>query len=312
MIIPSFSNIINFTLLSSRAIHQDFIALDSNLPTAQERYRPVVIWHGLGDHYNSTGIHKVADLFNRYYPGIEVYSISLDEIPSNDQQLSMFGDANIQLQQVCDKMKTIPNISSGFDGIGFSQGGLFLRALVQRCDDIKIANLITFGSPHMGVSELPLCEKNDWICKGRNAILKKQVWFSRVQRLLIPAQYFRDPKELDKYLKYSNFLADINNERDSINKTYSERLSKLENLVLIEFLKDTTLVPKESSKFFDRSANGEIIDFNQTRIYQQERLGLKSLYETNRIEFLSIDADHMDIPVLFVERIAKKYIGSII
>lgn len=314
MLLPDVRSIINVALISSPTINQEIISQDAsveNVPVLQN-YRPVVIWHGLGDNYNSSGIRTVVDLFDQHYPGIEVYSIALDQDASNDQQMSVFGDANAEVEQTCEKLSKIASLSSGFDAIGFSQGGLFLRALAQKCLDINVANLITFGSPHMGISELPLCKQTDWICKRRNAFLKRQVWHDSVQKRVIPAQYFRDPKELDKYLQYSNFLADINNERESINKTYSSRLSNLENLVLIDFLQDTTLVPKESAKFYDVSPNDDLIEYNQTKIYQQDRLGLKSLDDANKIQFLSIDADHMDISPLFLEDIATKYIGTLI
>ena len=35
-----------------------------------------------------------------------------------------------------------------------------------------------------------------------------------VQGHVVPAQYFRDMNELEPYLEHSNFLADINNERE--------------------------------------------------------------------------------------------------
>lgn len=310
MLLPKLPSLINIALLSSDNFK--FISQDPELKHTQvANYRPVVLWHGLGDNYNSTGLHEVKNTFEEYYPGISVYSISLHENPSNDQQLSIFGDANIVIDDTCNKLKEISELTTGFDAIGFSQGGLLLRALVEKCE-IKVSNLITFGSPHMGVSELPLCKLDDWICKRRNAFMKKRVWFDSVQKNVIPAQYFRDPKDLKLYLKNSNFLADINNERDSINKKYSNSLSSLETLVLIDFLQDSTLVPKKSAHFYDQTSEGDTIEFAETRIYHQDRLGLKALHELNKIDFYTIDADHMEIPSLFIGEIADKYIGTIL
>ncbi len=45
-----------------------------------------------------------------------------------------------------------PNLKDGFNAVGFSQGGQFLRAYVERCNNPPVHNLITFGGQHMGMS----------------------------------------------------------------------------------------------------------------------------------------------------------------
>jgi palmitoyl-protein thioesterase len=51
---------------------------------------------------------------------------------------------------VCEQLAKVPELSNGFNAIGFSQGGLFMRAYVERCNQPKVRHLITFGSPHGG------------------------------------------------------------------------------------------------------------------------------------------------------------------
>ena len=280
-------------------------------PPIPNPFRPVVVWHGLGDDYNSSGIHNLHSILDSLYPGIYLYSIRLADDPSSDQQKSFFGDANDQIDQVCEALHNITELQHGFDAIGFSQGGVFFRGLIERCS-VKVDNLITFGSPHFGVLELPLCkDPKDWLCKRRNALLKKQVWYDVVQRRVIPAQYFRDPLALDNYLKYSNYLADINNERDEKNSTYKENFASLNNLVLVSFTEDTTVVPKESSKFFDFDPIAKIsIPFDQTDLYKNDYIGLKTLHEKGAIDFLNIEAEHMQIDEDFIRDIAGKYFGT--
>ena len=48
-------------------------------------------------------------------------------------------------------------------------------------------------------------------------------------------------------MELSEWLADINNERDEKNKTYSYHLSSLEKFVMIKFTEEKTVVPPESS-----------------------------------------------------------------
>lgn len=298
-------NILKVTgsLLALHAPHQKPFAVD------ETPFRPVVMWHGLGDQWNSTGLHKVAEIFDSYYPGIDVYLISLDHDPLDDQQKSMFGDANLQLDQVCNDIMDIPDLAQGFDAIGFSQGGLFLRALVERCE-VKVNNLVTFGLPHMGVSELPLCDDDDWFCKRRNQVMKRQVWRDSVQKRVIPAQYFRDHKYYDRYLEHLNFLADINNERAEVNASYVSRLAAIEKLVLVSFLQDTTVVPKDSSRFADQDMFGNFVPMTETRVYREDLIGIKQLDQAGKIEFLEVDDDHMRIPETMIHQVAKNYVGS--
>ena len=101
------------------------------------------------------------------------------------------------MELVAQQLKDIRKLSGGFDAIGFSQGsylyqkwnmkaaflllmtttttprsgGQFLRAYIERHNDPPIRNLITFGSQHMGISDLPACKPYDLLCNlARNAV----------------------------------------------------------------------------------------------------------------------------------------------
>lgn len=285
--------------------------LGSPQPSTSTKYRPVVIWHGLGDQYNSSGYHHTRKIFDELYPGIFVYPIYLDKDISKDEELSMFGDANEEVEVVCEQLSQVPELSNGFDAIGFSQGGLFVRALVERCPSVDVKSIISFGSPHMGVLELPLCKPDDWVCRRRNKLLKSQVWLDKVQKKVIPAQYFRDPADYANYVLHSNFLVSINNEKPfAYNKGYKDRFKKLEKLVLVTFTEDTVLVPKESSHFFDYDSAGNLLPFETSPFYLRNYIGLKDLHEEKKIDFLSIEADHMRIPEEFLKSVGISYIGT--
>ncbi|WLF78179.1 hypothetical protein PVL30_001908 [Lodderomyces elongisporus] len=297
-----------------KSIDTTFSAVISDVEsTTTTVYRPIILWHGLGDNYNSTGIHNVYDIVDRLYPGIFLHSIYINEDPNKDEQNSFFGDANNQVDQVCRQLSGIPQLSQAdsVDAIGFSQGGVLLRGLVERCPQIKIHNLVTFGSPHMGVMEMPLCKNDrDWLCKRRNELLKRQVWYENVQKTILPAQYFRDPYNIDKYLEHSHYLADINNERNEKNASYIENLASLNKLILVTFTKDTTVVPKESAMFCDTDPILEqTIPFDKTELYVNDYIGLKKLHGKNAVEFLTIEDGHMSISEEFIVDVASKYFG---
>jgi hypothetical protein len=69
--------------------------------------------------------------------------------------------------------------------------------------------------------------------------------------ILSQAQYFRDHRNLHQYFVANTFLAPLNNEvaPELQNSTYKENFLSLENLVLVMFSNDQTVVPKESAWF---------------------------------------------------------------
>ncbi|KAK9465623.1 Alpha/Beta hydrolase protein [Lipomyces arxii] len=269
--------------------------------------RPVVMWHGLGDSYNSGGMTRVTAVLKEVHEDIFVHSVYLDEDPKKDSNLSLLGKLDDQLAAVCEQLANIPELEDGFDGLGFSQGGLLLRAYVERCNKPRVHNLITFGSPQNGVAEIPRCRARDFACRQRNAILKSQVYSSYAQNKITAAQYFRDPERLDEYLEMSGFLADVNNERDFYNTTYADNLASLNKLVLYMFTEDKTVVPKESAWFADvDKKSGEVTPLYERNIYN--RLGLNKLGD--RIEMFSLEGRHMNITNSTVMMVAEKYLGS--
>lgn len=285
--------------------------IQSNLPRIDPlATKAIVLWHGLGDNYNSLSMNQIEYLIEKTMPGTFIHSIWLDENPSTDERRSFIGDANEQVSSVCDQLSNIPELKDGFGAIGFSQGGLFMRALIERCSKISVLTLITFGSPHMGVLELPLCERdNDWICKRRNEALKRQVWNPSVRKTVVPAQYFRDPNHYENYLKYSNFLADVNLERSGLfQKDAKDRFSKLRRLALVCFSQDKTLVPKESAFFQDINPHtGSINGFENTRLFQENLIGLQLLHSEGKIEFFIVDDTHMAFSDIFFVDLLKRF-----
>lgn len=272
--------------------------------------RPVVFYHGMGDSYNSSAMQRVFSTIHSVKPELSIHSVYIDEDDSLDQRASLIGKVNDQIAKVCEQLESIPDLEGKqFDFVGFSQGGLFARAAIERCG-LNVHTLITFGSPHAGISDLPRCDDSDWFCKRKNAVLKRQVWKPNVQNSIIAAQYFRDPLDYETYLENSIFLADANNEQNEKNETYIENIKTLEKLVLIMFSQDETVVPKESAWFYDQDKKtGETIEFENTGFYKQDLIGLKSLYDEEKIEFLTIDDVHMAIGDDFLKKMTEKYLG---
>lgn len=140
------------------------------------------------------------------------------------------------MNEVCEKLKKDPRLANGFNALGLSQGGLMIRATIQRCEGLKVHRLITMGSPHMGVNAFPGCGPsasgwakwaptrwvNYWLnkvkerlipCPVMNTLIGTSVYTSSAQNNIMPAQFYKDPNKLAHYLRINKFLADINNER---------------------------------------------------------------------------------------------------
>jgi len=132
-----------------------------------------------------------------------------------------------------------------------------------------------------------------------------------VQGRVIPAQYFRDPEDLESYREYSLFLADINNEREEKNATYKENLQNLERLVMFMFKDDQTVVPKESAWWAEvNKTSGEVTRLQERDIYKQDWLGLKKLGEDGRLEFQEIPGKHMRFEDKLLRKVFEVYFGA--
>ncbi|ODV61508.1 palmitoyl-protein thioesterase family protein [Ascoidea rubescens DSM 1968] len=268
----------------------------------------------MGDSYDSDPMNRVFNVLRNTHPLLFIHSIYINPDDSKDQEDSFFGNVNNHLEIACEQISQIKELQNGFDCIGFSQGGLFIRSLIETCQfmDNKVNNLITFGSPHTGVSDLPTCKDNDWICKQRNQFLKKQVWRENIQTNIVSAQYFRDLYNYETYLSHSKFIVYLNNELPGhTNTTYAQRLSSINgNFVMVMFEKDTILVPKQSAWFQDEDiSTGNMIELVDTDLYNEDWLGIKKLDENHQLRYLTIDDEHMVISDDFLTFIAENYLG---
>ena len=108
-------------------------------------HRPLVIWHGLGDTANGEGITGFMKDIKEMFPGIFIHSVQYPTSGSIDDErkAGFYGNASMQVDEVAETIRGIPELAHGFDGIGFSQGGLFMRDYVQRYNEPRVRNLLT-------------------------------------------------------------------------------------------------------------------------------------------------------------------------
>jgi palmitoyl-protein thioesterase len=274
---------------------------------------PIVVWHGLGDQFNSDGMKGIEELAEAINPGTFVHIISLNEDPNQDRSATFTGNVTDQISKVCEELAKHPILSTApaIDAIGISQGGQFLRGYVERCNWPQVRSLVTFGSQHNGIVKFKACGQTDWLCKGAMALLRFNVWSNFVQSRLVPAQYYRDPGtqgDYDNYLENSNFLADINNERELKNNKYKANLGSLTNFVMWMFEDDTLVVPKETS-WFEEVNGTESIPLRARPLYQEDWLGLRGLDRNGGLHFKTAPGDHLQNMEELLNQTITDYFG---
>ncbi|KAF9957020.1 hypothetical protein BGZ72_002258 [Mortierella alpina] len=278
-----------------------------------EPLRPIVFYHGMGDSAHSKGMTQLFESIEDMAPGIFIHSVSLADSESDDQRAGFFGNVNSQIEHVCQQLKGIEELKDGFNAVGFSQGGQFLRAYIQRCNDPPVHNLVTVGSQHGGVSDIPGCvQVEDASCRLMRTIARGGVYSGYVRDHIVQAQYYKDPRNLERYLERNIFLPDINNELVIKNSTYAKRLSSINKMVMFMFKDDITVKPKETAWFGFEDENGAIIDLEDQDQYKQDWLGLKTMDNAGKLVFDLLEGEHMQFSLEdFTEKITKPHLLEI-
>uniref|UniRef100_A0A915CDA1 Palmitoyl-protein thioesterase 1 n=1 Tax=Parascaris univalens TaxID=6257 RepID=A0A915CDA1_PARUN len=259
---------------------------------------------------NPLSLGWIKRILEREIEGVYVRSLMIGDNVVSDTEHGFFGNINEQIQQVCDKLANDEKLHDGYNAIGFSQGGLFLRGVAQRCSSPPMKNLISLGGPQQGIYGLPLCPGDVRVCDAVRHLLDMGAYIGFVQKSLIQAQYWHDPFDETTYKRYSAFLADANAE-NAMNQTYFDNLIKLNNFILVKFLNDSMVLPKESEWFgyYAQGNTSTIIPLEKSKLYTEDRIGLRTLNEKGKLQFVAIDGDHLQMPEsVFIKEIVNKYL----
>ncbi|KAI8813157.1 palmitoyl-protein thioesterase 1, isoform CRA_a [Cladochytrium replicatum] len=265
-------------------------------------YTPIVLWHGMGDSCcNPDSMGTVKSALEEWLPGVLVHSIQIGASESDDTDKGFFDLLDRQINEACEQVTAIPELSNGFNAVGFSQGGLFMRALVQRCQGAQVRNLVTFGSPHMGVSDWPSCEgRSSFNCALARSLLLKGAYLGYVQRRVVQAQYYKDPKSYETYISRNIFLPHVNNELEVKEDVYASRIAGLEHFVMVRFTNESMVTPGETAWFGGVDDEQNVVPLRETDLYNEDWLGLKKLDADGGLVFLTLEGRHMQISLEFL------------
>jgi palmitoyl-protein thioesterase len=259
-------------------------------------YDHVDLREGMGDSCcDPRSMGKVKASIEEALPGVYVKSIRIGPTENDDRKATYFGNLNEQVAEVCAELAEDEELAGGFNAIGFSQGGQALRAYVERCNSPRVKNLVTFGSQHMGVADIPRCNgpNANWLCRMMRSIVEGQVYTKSVQEKIVQAQYFKDPKRYEQYLDSCIFLPDINNEGNEKNELYKENMLSLDRFIMIKFSDDDMVVPGESAWFGFYDQDLQVVPLEEQPIYREDWIGLKQLDEEGKLLFLEVPGKHV-------------------
>eukprot|EP01121_Diplochlamys_sp_Union-15-3_P016236 TRINITY_DN5489_c0_g1_i1.p1 TRINITY_DN5489_c0_g1~~TRINITY_DN5489_c0_g1_i1.p1 ORF type:complete len:303 (-),score=36.20 TRINITY_DN5489_c0_g1_i1:19-927(-) len=262
------------------------------------QYRPVVLMHGLLG--AAEAMSHAQGWIEADFPGIYTHNAEV----GNGRDDSLWLPINQQVEILAQGIRNDSKLAKGFNMVCHSQGALLCRAYIERYNSPPVYNYISWAGPHGGQYGVPdlnaLCPDNycpelDWVM---NAILNGAWTDDFMQEHVSFATYWKDPFAYSDYLKYNTFLADINNERPTKNTTYKENMLSLNTVLLIYSTSDNIVIPKTSPWFQQFKINSDTVVelFNQTEQWQEDWLGLQTLFKSSRLTFKSVPCGHQDIP----------------
>ncbi len=250
-------------------------------------YRPVVLMHGIVA--SASDMDELAGWLRTSFPGIYVVSIEI----GNGVEDSFLWPLDKQVEHFCRTATNDTHLQQGYNMLGFSQGSLITRGAIERCS-LPVYNLITLSGIHEGVFGVPYLLK---LPVQFRELITKFAYENSIQDRISVANYWRDPDQLDRYLKHCHFLPDINNERETHNETYRVNMLKLNAFVMTYSDIDDVVTPRESGWFMGYTNHSLKVETrNISRQFTEDLIGMRTLLEQGKLYTFTSHTRHQDAP----------------
>ncbi|KAJ8920980.1 hypothetical protein NQ315_015775 [Exocentrus adspersus] len=242
-------------------------------------YKPVILLHGILTGFESMELIK--NRIEQKHPGTIVYNVvefggwsSLDNMWYQVQQLG---------ENITNFSKQHPD---GVNFLGYSQGALLARTILQANPDHNVHRFISLSGPQAGQYGTQFLHLYFPGLALRTAF---ELFYSRVGQHTSVGNYWKDPYHQSLYLNYSQYLPYVNNEIESNRSTeFKTALTKLNKLVLIGGPDDNVITPWQSSQFGFYNENGTVVNFIDRDIYKEDRIGLRTLDEKGKLVMVTV------------------------
>jgi len=247
---------------------------------------PIVL-HGL-----SSGMEPTIQLIKKYI-GQEVY---IKHIVPSARMTNVYEQAEHFRKEV----ETDPGLREGFNVIAHSHAGLVVRYYIERYNNPAVHTYISYGTPHQGVFGMPgtLDDHFQWLDSLEERV--HHIMYSWSFQQYIPfASYWHDTIHYDQYREKASLLPYLNNE---INHEYAElfkyNICKLKQMVLVMSQYEQTIEPAISCHFgfYKQGSKSEIQPMEETDLYKNDLIGLKTLQESGRLHKRFTQCPHEKFP----------------
>ncbi|CAH1645147.1 unnamed protein product [Spodoptera littoralis] len=242
-------------------------------------YKPVVLIHGVMT--GSASMELIKLRIEEQHPGTIVYNVN---------RFESWSSLETMWHQVLEIGMDIANISSrhpdGINLIGYSQGGLIARGIVETFPNVSVSTFISLSSPQAGQYGAGFLHL---VFPGLVKDTVYELFYSRVGQHTSVGNYWNDPYHQSLYESYSVYLPYINNHLPSAKSAdFKKNLLRLKRLVLIGGPDDNVITPWQSSQFGYYDANETIIEMKAQDIYVEDKIGLRTLDETGRLHVVTV------------------------
>ncbi|XP_043794767.1 lysosomal thioesterase PPT2 homolog isoform X1 [Apis laboriosa] len=244
-----------------------------------ESYHAVVVIHGVLT--GSDSMELISNRIQEMHPGTQIY---------NTPRYAGWSSLESMWRQVEEIGMDVISIGAAFpEGInlvGYSQGGLLARAILQTFPEHNVRNFISLSSPQAGQYGTRFLHLffPDLVCETAY-----QLFYSKIGQHTSIGNYWNDPHHQKLYYKYSNFLPYVNNEKNSTKMSaFKEGLTKLKRMILVGGPEDGVITPWQSSHFGYYDVNETVINMRDRSIYKDDLIGLKTLDESGRLVLITV------------------------
>lgn len=253
---------------------------------------PIVYMHGINGNANdSMHVNFVSEVAKN----TGAYVLNCEVGTGSDSCLLMTIEEQVEeLRRCINDDATVMN-APGFIGLGHSQGGYLMRALLQEHghEELNMRRLVTLHAPLGGFycgmkSDCNDVDLPDWLME-----LGELAYTDTVQGLIGPANYWRDPYNLLLYKRKALSLPELDNLRNYSEARKTNYLSVDKHIVFGSSV-DNVIRPPVST-VFGVWADGDddaVIDFRQRDIYINDTFGLRTMDEQGRLVVIDDKLTH--------------------